>query len=427
MRGPPPRRDWRVIVRLLLPLLAVALGGCGATQVPIPEPSPEEIPELEAEAEAQPADPAVLVRLGAAYRAADRSAEAVAPLERARELDPEGSVPVLLLGVTYEDLERWAEARALYERYLELAPDAPAADRVRDRLALVERREVEALVRDAVAREQELADAPSPTTLAVFPFRYAGEDEELAPLGHALAGMLTTDLSEAGRFTVLERTHVQALVSELELAEEGLVDRSTAARSGRILGAGRVVQGRFGGTQEQFELDAAVVEVDDEPAVQPVGLEEGLDQFFEMEKALVFALFDAMGVTLTPAERERILDRRTDNLQSLLAYGRGLEASQRGAFGEAADHFNRAAQLDPGFALARTEANDAEQLSAAAESSTSQLVTAAQEVELPALPDPVDLVEAAAVRDPAQEVLGTEGLQSGVVLEIVIRRPGGAQ
>ena len=48
------------------------------------------------------------------------------------------------------------------------------------------------------------------------------------------------------------------------------------------------------------------------PEISPVTEQDALEQIFEMEKRVVLGLFDAMGITLTAAERERVLERRTE-------------------------------------------------------------------------------------------------------------------
>jgi hypothetical protein len=84
---------------------------------------------------------------------------------------------------------------------------------------------------------------------------------------------------------------------------------------------------------------------------------------------------DAVGVTLTQQERERINENRTGNLLAFLAYGRGLESMDRGNFQQASTFFRQASQLDPNFAPvqeAAQEAGDLEQASTEAPAEVAQ-------------------------------------------------------
>jgi len=88
----------------------------------------------------------------------------------------------------------------------------------------------------------------------------------------------------------------------------------------------------------------------------PSTVTDALDALFTMQKALVFQLFEQLGVTLTPAERQAIERRPTNNLDAFLQYSRGLQASDAGRFEDAARFFNDARSLDPGFGLAAVRA-----------------------------------------------------------------------
>lgn len=414
-------------------LAAALLGGACAPAVRSAPPTAAEIPTLRTHLERNPQDADRMVRLAAAYRAAAQTDSARAVLERAVALQPAHPSGVLLLGVTYEDQQRYGDARRLYERYIAAGPSEALRAQLRQRLPLLQRRELEAQVRAALAREAELAATPpQPRTVAVFPFLYQGDDERLRALGRALADMLTTDLAQTDRLAVLERAQVQLLLDEMRLAQGGIVEPGTAVRSGHLLGAGQVVQGAYSGSTDQLQIQAALVRVAEAAAAPSAATsvvlrdQAALNQLFELEKRLALQTYDALGVSLTPAERERVNQRPTDNIQALLAYGLGLEAMDAGNFEQAAAQFAQAAAIDPGFAAAQARAQTASQAAAAQRTSTTQI--AAQAVVEPVIPvlDPaVDaLLPTALARDPAAEALGREGIgPSRTVLEVIIRRP----
>lgn len=414
--------------------LALASGACASAGGAGFVPGPEEIPSLEARVEARPQDAEALTRLGAAYERDGRLDEAEALLRRAVEADPRSANAHFVLGLILDERERYADAVASYQRYLDLAPSSSLRGQVEGRAQLARRNALRVAVRESLARESQLAAQPSPATVAIFPFVYSGSDERLRPLGRALAEMLTTDLAQTDRLTVLERVQVQALLDEVELGRSGVVDAATAARGGRLLGAGRVVQGQVSGGEARLRLDAAVVQVG--AAGQPDALseEDAGARLFAMQKALAFRIYEEMGVSLSQAERERVNRRYTENLQALLAFGQGLEASDAGRFAEARTLFQQAATLDPQFQQANQLAGAAADLERASNTSASD---AAEEVAQASVE--ADIAEevaavaqqaaAAATRNPAQEALGTEGVgrTPTTPVSIILRRPGGGQ
>lgn len=411
--------------------LALLSAGCAAIPPAPGGPSASEIPRLEAELARDTTDVPGMVRLGAAYREGDRAGEARRLLERAVEREPENGGAVLLLGLTYEDLGLHARAGELYGRYERVGRSPEVREALRSRLALLRRRELEDAARDALAREAELARTPpQPRSVAVFPFAHAGADSALRPLGRALADMLATDLSQSSRVTVLERTRVQSLLDEMKLSASGLVTPSTAVRSGHLLGAEHVVQGRFAGTERALELQAAVVRSAGRgpSSSPPLAARRGeARRLFDLEKALAFDLFRALGVDLTPAERELVNRRPTENLQAVLAYGRGLEAADAGDFQQAVRHFMEAVRFDPGFAEASRQAERAA-ASAAAQRTTTRQLARRGSLELgspsPEMLSAESLVPDLLGRDAAAEALGSEGFgRGGTTVQIVVRRP----
>ena len=326
-------------------LVATLLGACAHAPP---------IPRLEAQRDARPRSAAVHRSLGVAYYRDGRWREARASLAEARRLDPTDGVAALYAGLAAEQIGDLAAAREAYSSYLVVGRTSRARGQLRERLAALTRRELVASAQAAVAREAELAAVPgAPTTVAVLPFVVMGADSSLAPLGRGLAELVVIDLARAPRLTVLERARVQALVDEIALGDSGVTDPATAARAGRILRAGRLVAGAItqldGGT---LRADAAVVDVPTTQAIGSASANDPLAELFAMEKRLVLSLFDALGVTLTPEQRDLVMQRPTRSIAAFVAFSDGLLAEDRGDLGAARDHFERAMREDPGFSLA---------------------------------------------------------------------------
>ena len=217
---------------------------CGRTGLEAPAPAAADVPRLEAAFAEDSTDLDRALVLAQGYRAQQRSTDALQLLERLRPLYPDD--PGLQLALALEDLERWSEARQLYQAYEESGPDGGVKDEVSLRVERVRNAEIEAAVADALSREAQLeAQEPSANTVGVFPFAYTGADPAWEPLSLALAELLVTDLAVTGRLDVLERVRVRRLLDEIAAGNVGATEPATAARGGRLLGAGRIVQGRY--------------------------------------------------------------------------------------------------------------------------------------------------------------------------------------
>lgn len=389
-------------------------------------PAPGEIPRYEARLARDSTQLATLLPLAAAYRDAGRFEDARVLLERAVARRPDEAAALLLLGLTYEDLERLSDAAALYQRAAAASRSPAVRAQARGRARIVQRQAWIHLAREAVAQEAELAaTSPQPQSVAVLSFHFAGGSDELRPLGRALAEMVVTDLAQLERLRVLERMQVQMLLQEARLAEEGLVDPASAVRGGRLLGAEHVVQGAVAEHTDAIELRAAVIEVAPDGRISPVSEQDAAARLFDLQKRLVLGLVRSLGIEPTPAELARIERRPTSNLQALLAYGIGLEAEDVGAWANAAQHYSRAASLDPGFALAGTRAEVATGAARTEGTSTRELTRqalaefGAAEAGFAAAEE---MVPGVGGRDAASEALGQEFIGSqGAVLRIIVR------
>jgi hypothetical protein len=175
-----------------------------------------------------------------------------------------------------------------------------------------------------------------------------------------MADLIITDLGLVSSIRLLERDRVQAIVSEIALSQTAAVDQTTAVRSGRLLQAERLVLGSIVYTPATVTYTAQATNVaSGTPQGSGASANGPLNTLFEREKQLVFALIQNMGITLTAEQRAAINRRPTQNMQAFLAYSRGLVASDAGRLDEAANFFDNARTLDPGFGAAAVKASAA--------------------------------------------------------------------
>ncbi|MDZ4674177.1 MAG: CsgG/HfaB family protein [Gemmatimonadota bacterium] len=343
--------------------------------------TPEQLGVLDTERAARPDDANLITRSGVAHYRAGNFLTARDILAASLALDPEQFEARLHLGLAQEKLGDLRGAREAYQAAGALGGSRGQRGEVEARLNVLDRLELAAEARDAVARER-LQDTPALTdrAIAVLPFQYLGHDEALRPLGRGLTHLVISDLSKIGRLTLLERERVQAIADELELVAQGQVAGDLAARSGRILGASRVVQGsvRELTTGNGIQIAANVVTTADGTiGASGVG-EDRLQRLFDLEKTLVLDLLGQLGIVPTPAERRAIEERPTADLQAFLSFSRGLEAEDRGDFGSASRWFASAVLMDGGYGDARGRVAETQRLAAAVRIGADRMIAASQ-------------------------------------------------
>ena len=347
-------------MRILRSAVALTLLAIGATPS-LAQVAPQTLAKLEARRQAKPADVGTLRALGIAYFEAKRYADAENVLTAARTIAPKDAVVALYLGMSAEERGDLVAARTAYTTYLSTGRTKSAQNAVSQRLAAVAQKELQQGAKAAVAQEQRLASQPgSLDMVAVLPLSVVG-NPMYEPLGRGLADLMITDFAKVPGLKLLERDRIQALLDEIALGKSNSIDRATAARSGRMLQAGRMIRGSLTvASAQNVSLVTNVVPVATTQDLLGGTASGSLDQIFDFEKAVVIQTVAKMNITLTAAQRAAIDGYRpTRNVQAFLAYSRGLVASDAGRLDEAVNFFDNARALDPNFAGALQHANQA--------------------------------------------------------------------
>jgi len=329
---------------------ALAVSGC-ATVGPRPV-NPEDIPALQERAARDPDDGGVQFLLAAALASADRCDQAVISARRGRALIPEDATGPLIIGKCLEESGEYDAALNLYAEFLFEQGDTPGAQAVEGRRVIALQLKARAMARAAVRNEENLGPA-EPEAVGVLPFIVDG-DPSYQALSLGLANMLTTDLALLRRFPLVERVQLDALLQELELAPE-LIDPATAARTGRLMRASRMVLGTVSVPSDaQTRLGGNIV-LETGEMVEPLSTEGELADILSMEKELALSIAANLGYQLSEAERQRILENQPGSLAAFLAFSRGLWSESLGDFEAAAAFYSEALVADPQYGEARVK------------------------------------------------------------------------
>ena len=108
------------------------------------------------------------------------------------------------------------------------------------------------------------------------------EPEDYEALEVGLQQMLLTELSQNPELRVIERGRLNELTREQGLAEEGVVDPSTAADLGRVVGARYMVIGSFADLFGTMRVDLRVLDVETSEVVATAGTQKPRDETLEL-------------------------------------------------------------------------------------------------------------------------------------------------
>ncbi|GMQ82778.1 MAG: hypothetical protein BMS9Abin05_2240 [Rhodothermia bacterium] len=324
---------------------------------------------------------------------------------------------IFYLALADEMLGKEETALRLYETYPDVARRSPYRRLMAGRYAVLVRERANAEMQLRVEEEEKISPTVPEEAVAVYELVFVGADESYAPLGRGLAEMLSVDLSIVGQLRVLERTRLQALQEQIDLGRLPNMDPATSPRAGRFLGAGRIVSGSFnvlGG--DEVQVFGTLLETNTSERQDLPSETEPLNNFTDLEKRMVFALLDRMGIELSEAEQRQIQIVPTRNLQAFLAYSRGLMSEDERDYGAAAESFAQAARLDPTFTMAAAASERATGMDTAA-GTTSDVLSAVTIIDPPPRGTTTDLISDRLAR------LG-EGVNSPLISTTDSRKPG---
>ncbi|HVN71757.1 MAG TPA: CsgG/HfaB family protein [Desulfomonilia bacterium] len=211
----------------------------------------------------------------------------------------------------------------------------------------------------AIEQETTLQAVPTSNTVAVLYFRNRSANAGLNPLQKGFAFLLMTDIAQVDGISLVERVKLQALVEEMGLGAAGLVDKDTAPRMGKLLGAYYLVGGDLNsGTQAELGIKSDVLQVKDQSSLGQPSADGSLAQVFDLEKKILFDIIDLLKVRLTKDKKDKLRQPLTKSFPAFVYLSDGLDASDHGNYLRAGFYYRKALEHDPQFLPAQSALNE---------------------------------------------------------------------
>jgi len=172
------------------------------------------------------------------------------------------------------------------------------------------------------------AAGEGPLRIAVLYFdNYSITDgESLEPFRKGLADTLISSLAGSEGLQVVERTRMDALLSELALHQTGAVTAETVQKVGKILGVEALLMGSYTAVGAMLRIDARLVHVETSRVMVSEEMCGPAEDFFSMEESLVDRILRGLRRT-GPARAEKKTGK--ESFEALILYSRGLDALDR--------------------------------------------------------------------------------------------------
>jgi len=195
--------------------------------------------------------------------------------------------------------------------------------------------------------------------IAVWEFESGGSygddalDTEL--LGVGIQQQLAAEFAQNAALRVVERAQLRAILSELDLAEEGRVDPSTAARAGRLVGARYMILGSFIELSGQMQMSARVVDVETSELLHGLTLDGPRNELFDLVSELASRVTAEIDLPPLPQAVRDVRRGREIPAEAMTLYARALLYEDQGEWELAVETYERITRDFPQY----TEAQEA--------------------------------------------------------------------
>ena len=199
------------------------------------------------------------------------------------------------------------------------------------------------------ARSNAAKPQPNVATasIAVLPFTNMSGDPEQEYFSDGISEDIITDLSKIAGLTVIARNSSFTFKGRL-------VDVRAV---GRDLGVRSVLEGSIRRAGNRVRITAQLVDAATGAHLWADRYDRDLTDIFEVQDDVTRRIVDALKVTLSPAEKARLTDTETTNMEAYNCSLRGREfllgsTKNRDTFEQSKASFMRAIELDPNYAQA---------------------------------------------------------------------------
>ncbi len=184
---------------------------------------------------------------------------------------------------------------------------------------------------------------------------YGQDAEDFEALRVGIQQMLMTEIAMNNAARVVERSQINALIAEQDLAADGRVDANTAAQLGKLVGAKYMIFGSFNNFYGDMRIDARIVNTETSEIVKTTRVRDSAEDLYQMIVDLGGTIMNDVSLPALPDAVREAREARELPAEALTLYSRALFFQDRGQDERAIELFRRVQTEFPQM----TEASDA--------------------------------------------------------------------
>lgn len=204
-------------------------------------------------------------------------------------------------------------------------------------------------------------------TVAIMYFNNGSilDNASYAPLSKGMADMLISEIAQNGAVRVVERDRLQSLIEEQNLQNSDRVDKETAVRLGKLLGARHILMGGFViDPAKNMRIDVRSVNTETSAIEYTETLTGKSDKLLELVIQLGAKVNAGLKLPAMKTASATIPAAKSPNqFKALMAMSQALEAEDKKNVAEATKLYKSAVALNPDFDRAKSRLASIEKIS----------------------------------------------------------------
>ncbi len=187
----------------------------------------------------------------------------------------------------------------------------------------------------------------------IMPFENLNRDKETDWMGLGIANVVATKLNKLDKINVVDRFQAELIWKEIKKAD--YVDKESALKIAKILGADRIILGSFQKIDDDIRISAQLFNVKDDSLIGSVDASDSYSNFFSLEDTVALSIGDKLNIKISKRERSELSKfLPTENISAFEFLTKSISAFTERDINKAVDFCKKALELDPNYIQANT-------------------------------------------------------------------------
>ena len=181
------------------------------------------------------------------------------------------------------------------------------------------------------------------STVSVLYFENTAKNTEYGWLSKGIADMLITDLAAGGAVDVVERSSLNRVLREQELALTGIIDESKAVKLGKLMSAQKLIYGSFIIQGKTIVINGRLTDTSTGKIENTFSVKGPVDRVLYLQADFSAGALKSLGINAPVSLRTET----ARPVEAVKIYYLGLDLLDRGAVEDARRKFEEASRIDP--------------------------------------------------------------------------------